>query len=50
MTVKVLTFEKWGRHGLDHMVIGFTTTYAISSYPTDVVSSNLDQSEICNIM
>jgi hypothetical protein len=22
----------WGRHGRDHMVIGFTTTCAISAY------------------
>jgi hypothetical protein len=35
-----------GRRGRDHMVVGFTTTYAIS----DVVSSNLDQGEVYNIM
>jgi len=22
----------WGRRGRDHMVVGFTTTYAISTY------------------
>ena len=32
------------------MVVGFTTTYAISAYTTDVVSSNLDQGEVYNIM
>jgi hypothetical protein len=32
---------------LKHMVVGFTTTYAISA---DVVSSNLDQSEVYNSM
>jgi len=32
-----------GRRGRDRMVVGFTTTYAISVYPTDVVSSNLHQ-------
>jgi hypothetical protein len=37
--------------GLDCMVIGFTTTY-MQSMPitTDVVSSNLDQGEVYNIM
>jgi hypothetical protein len=29
-----------GRHARDHMVVGFTTTYAISAYHTKVVSSN----------
>jgi len=39
------------RRGLDHMVVGFTTTY-VQSVPitTDVVSSNLDQGEEYNIM
>jgi hypothetical protein len=31
----------------DGMVVEFTTTYAIT---TDVVSSNLDQGEVYNIM
>jgi len=31
----------------DLMVVGFTTTYAIT---TDVVSSNLEQCEVYNIM
>jgi hypothetical protein len=35
-----------GRCGRDRMVAGFTTTYAT----TDVVSSNLDQGEVYNIM
>jgi len=41
-----------GHGGCDRMVIGFTTTYAISTYciTTDVVSSNLDQGELYNIM
>jgi hypothetical protein len=35
----------------DHMVVGFTTTYAISAYHhTNVVSSNFDQGEVYNIM
>jgi len=36
---------------LDRMVVGFTTTY-MQSMPitTDVVSSNLDQGEVYNIM
>jgi hypothetical protein len=38
-----------GRHGRDRMIVGFTTTYAISAYHiTDVVSSNLDQGELYN--
>ena len=36
-----------GRRGRDRMVVGFTTTYAISAY---VVSSNIDQSEVYNII
>jgi hypothetical protein len=35
-----------GRRGRDRMVVGFTTTYA----STDVVSSNLDQGVVYNIM
>jgi len=25
-------FQRWGRRGRDRMVVGFTTTYAISAY------------------
>jgi hypothetical protein len=32
------------------MVVAFTTTYEISAYHTDVVSSNPDQGEVYNIM
>jgi hypothetical protein len=39
-----------GRRGHDGMVVEFTITYTISTYPTDVVSSNLDQGEVYNIM
>ena len=40
-----------GCHGCDCMVVGFTTTYAISAYHhTNVVSSNFDQGEVYNIM
>jgi len=40
-----------GRRGRDHMVVGFTTI-PMQSVPitTDVVSSNLDQGEVYNIM
>jgi hypothetical protein len=38
------------RRGRDRMVDVFTTTYAISAYHTDVMSSNLDQGEVYNIM
>jgi hypothetical protein len=36
-----------GRRVRNRMVVGFTTTYAIT---TDVVSTNLDQGEVYNIM
>ena len=39
-----------GRRGRDRMLVGITTTYAISAYTTDVVSSNLNQGEVYNIM
>jgi len=32
------------------MVVGFTSTYAISAYYHYVVGSNLDQGEVYNIM
>ena len=35
-----------GRHGRDHLVVGYTTTYAISAYPTKVVSSNPAHAEV----
>ena len=38
-----------GRRGRYHMVVGFTTTYAVS-ITTDVVSSKYDQGEVYNIM
>jgi len=41
--------KKGGCRGCDHMVVGFTTTYAISAYHTDVVSLNIDQGEVYNI-
>jgi hypothetical protein len=36
--------------GCDRMVVGFTTTYAISPITTNGVNSNLDQGEVYNIM
>ena len=41
---------KRDRRGRDLMVVGFTTTYAISAITTDVVSWNLDKGEVYNIM
>ena len=38
-----------GRRGRDSMVVGFTTTYAISAYHTDVVSSNPVHGEVYSI-
>ena len=47
----VLPRKVWGRRGRDRMVVGFTTTH-MQSVPitTDVVSSNLDQGEVYNII
>jgi len=44
MSVSFLCFHsfKRGRRGRDHVVVRFTTTYAISAY--------LDQGEVYNIM
>jgi hypothetical protein len=39
-----------GRRDRDRMVVGFTTTYATVSITTNVVSSNLGQGEVYNIM
>ena len=39
----------WDRRGRDRMVVGFTN-YAKVPIITDVVSSNLDQGEVYNIM
>ena len=44
---------KGGSRGRDRMVVGFTTTYAISAYHhwyICIVSSNVDQGELYNIM
>ena len=42
----------WGRRGRDHMVVGFTKSMQSVLVPitTDVVSSNLDQGEVYNII
>jgi hypothetical protein len=32
MSYVAITFIGWGRHCRDRMVVGFTTTYAISAY------------------
>ena len=39
---------KGGRRGRDYMVVGFTTTYAISAY--DVVGSTPTRGKVYNIM
>ena len=43
--------KRRSRRGRDRMVAGFTSTY-VQSLPitTDVVSSDLDQGEVYNIM
>ena len=45
------TFLTSGRCGRDHVVVGFTTTYVISSVPitTTVVSLNLAHGEVYSI-
>jgi hypothetical protein len=45
--IEIYSFLIRGRIGRDRMVVGFTTTYVIT---TDVVSLNLDQGEVYNIM
>jgi hypothetical protein len=42
----------WGRCGGNRMVVGFTLQLPMQSVPitTDVLSSNLDQGELYNIM
>jgi hypothetical protein len=42
----------WGRRGRDHMVVGFTKSMQSVLVPiiTDVVTSNLDQGEVYNII
>jgi hypothetical protein len=42
----------WGRRGGNRMVVGFTLQLPMQSVPitTDVLSSNLDQGELYNIM
>ena len=39
-----------GRRGCDRVVVGFTTTYAISAYHNWCCESTLDQGEVHNIM
>jgi len=38
-----------GCHGRDHMIVGFTTTCAISAITTNVVSSNPTHGEVYSI-
>jgi hypothetical protein len=39
-----------GRRGRDRiMLVGFTTSYVISAYPTKMVSSNATHSEVFSI-
>ena len=48
----IFSKRRWGRRGRDRMVIGFTTTYAISAYrpiPTKVVGSNPVHGEVYSI-
>ena len=44
----VLRSNRRGRRGHDRMIVGFS--HASSSYRIDVVSSNLDQVKVYNIM
>jgi hypothetical protein len=43
-------FGEKGRRGRDRMVVGFITPMQSVPITTDVVSSNPDQSEECNII
>ena len=38
-----------GRRDLDRIVVGFTTTYAISAYPNNVVNLHLTHGEVYSI-
>jgi hypothetical protein len=42
--------EHFGRRGRDCMVVGFTTTYAITAYNHLCCELNLDQGKVYNIM
>ena len=42
-------FLQDARHGRDRMVVGFTSTYAISAITTNVVSSNPADGELYSI-
>jgi hypothetical protein len=48
INLSIFTRGQRGRRGRDHMVVVFTTTYAISAY--HVMSWNLDQGKVYNIM
>ena len=55
LNVFIFPFFKKDRCGRDHMVVGFTTTYMYIcmqsvSITTDVVSLNVDQGEVHNIL
>ena len=47
-----LQINWWGCSGRYLKVVGFTTTYSMQSVPitADIMSSNLDQGEVYNIM
>ena len=40
MNIPLLTLDLWGRPSRYRMVVGFTTTYAINAFTTNVASSN----------
>ena len=48
--VRTHNFSSGGHRGRDHVVVGFTIHAQSVAITTDVVSSNLDQVEVCNIM
>ena len=50
LNVFIFPFFKKGRCGRDNMVVGFTTTMQSVSITTDVVSLNVDQGEVHNIL
>ena len=47
--MSTISIKKKGCPGRDHMVVGFTTTYAISANPPNIVSLNPAHREVYSI-
>ena len=49
-TVRIFKSDIGGRRGRDRVVVGFTTTYAISANHSIIVSSNPTHEKVHSIM